>query len=216
MSLFPELFSKTDDYRRTGKLPTSLNTYHTVHKDDQLAVNIIMPDSKDGPWIAGGACLRWFQNRPLGSFADIDVFCKDEHQAKQLIKKLQSLPYQVSASIIETNNAHTFSIADSGKQWKIQVITCKYFECMEDVINSFDISVCQVATAGHEWILGENTVRDINERKLRFRHFTPQAPKRLIKYWTYGFTPVPGTLEDINNNKSIWDFAGSEDYDNSL
>ena len=48
------------------ELSKSLLLYPTVHKEDQLPVNIIMPDLNTGPWIAGGACLRWFQNNPVG------------------------------------------------------------------------------------------------------------------------------------------------------
>ena len=70
------------------ELTKSLFLYPTVHYEDQLLVNIISPDLKDGPWIAGGACLRWFQNQPVGEHSDIDVFCKNEKQAQKLIKKL--------------------------------------------------------------------------------------------------------------------------------
>jgi hypothetical protein len=61
------------------------------------------------------------------------------------------------------------------------------------------------------------TAKDINSHSLRFNHITKQAPKRLIKYWTYGFNPVEGTIEAIQEFKdSSWDFAGADDYDNTL
>jgi hypothetical protein len=201
----------------------SLARYPTVHKDDQLPVNIIKPDMKNGPWIAGGACLRWFQNKPVGEHCDIDVFCKNEKQAAGLIDYIKhhlgltKHKNGYTRVIIETKNACTFNLTADFQNWKLQIITCRYFDNIQEVIDNFDISVCQIATTGREWILGEHTAKDINQRNLRFNHITHHAPKRLIKYWTYGFTPVPGTIEAIQDNTEItWNFSLTEDYDNTL
>lgn len=204
------------------ELSKTLIKYRTVHQTDQLPVNIIMPDLKSGPWIAGGACLRWFQNKPVGEHSDIDVFCKNEKQATMLIEHINHIGLLThgngySTEIIKTDNACTFKINANGQEWKIQVITCKYFDNIQDVIDSFDLTVCQIATTGNEWVLGDQTAKDINERNLRFIHITKQTPKRLIKYWTYGFNPIPGTIETIQQHESCsWNFVGSEDYDNTL
>jgi hypothetical protein len=204
------------------ELSKKLFLYPTVHKEDQLPVNIIMPDLKTGPWIAGGACLRWFQNNPVGQHSDIDVFCKNEKQATRLIEYIKNeigLAHfnGYSSTVFKSDNAHTFNIHGDGHDWKIQIITCRYFDNIQDVIDSFDLTVCQIATTGNEWILGDQTAKDINERNLRFKHITKQSPKRLIKYWTYGFNPVPGTIETIQQHETCsWNFVGSEDYDNTL
>ena len=208
--------------KRAKKELGSLCKYQTVHPDDQLPVNVINPDIDKGPWIAGGACLRWFQNIPVGEHSDIDVFCKNEKQAEKLIDYIKHIglsdySHGHSHVVIKTDNACTFNINANNKNWKVQIITCKYFDTIKEVIDHFDISVCQVATTGNEWILGEMTVKDINSHSLRFNHITKQAPKRLIKYWTYGFNPVEGTIEAIQEFKdSSWDFAGADDYDNTL
>lgn len=204
------------------QLSNKLFLYPTVHKEDQLPVNIIKPDLKSGPWIAGGACLRWFQNKPVGQHSDIDVFCKNEKQANDLIEYINNeigltnfIGYTIC--VFKSDNAHTFNVHSDGRDWKIQVITCKYFNNIQDVIDSFDITVSQIATTGNEWILGEQTAKDINERNLRFRRINKHTPKRLIKYWTYGFNPVPGTIEAIQQHPICsWNFLGSEEYDNTL
>ena len=196
--------------------------YQTVHPRDQIPVNIIKPDIDKGPWIAGGACLRWFQNIPVGEHSDIDVFCKNEEQAKELIEHithtgLTKYGNGYTSVIIKTDNACTFNISASGQVWKLQIITCKYFDNIKEVIDHFDISVCQVATTGNEWVLGDMTVRDINSRSLRFNRITNQAPKRLIKYWCYGFNPIDGTIESIQQHKdSTWDFMNDEEYSNLI
>lgn len=219
--LFDEIYGKEPKPIKK-ELWKELSKYPTVHSEDQLPVNIIKPDLKNGPWIAGGACLRWFQNKPLGSHSDIDVFCKSEKQAEKLINYIINhlgLSHHNGHAhvVIKTNNACTFNISANNRDWKVQIITCKYFDNIQDVINGFDISVCQVATTGKEWVLGEMAAKDINERNLRFNHITKHAPKRLIKYWAYGFNPVTGTIETIQESSDCsWDFAGADDYDNTF
>ena len=46
----------------------------------------------------------------------------------------------------------------------------------------------------------------------------PDALKRLVKYWTYGYRPVDGLLDAIQNNPAAkWQFgAETEDYQNAF
>jgi hypothetical protein len=199
-----------------------LQKYKTVHPTDYLPINIINPDIDNGPWIAGGACLKWIQNQPVGKYSDIDVFCKNEQQAKKLIDFITNDLGLKNHSgdvrqLFKTDNATTFIIEANSNHWKLQIITCNYFNSIQEVIDCFDITVCQVATTGNEWVLGERTAKDINQRNLRFTKITNAAPKRLIKYWTYGYTPEPGTIEAIQNHPDCsWDFTNDEEYVNSL
>jgi hypothetical protein len=204
--------------------PVTLIKYPTIHSNDHIPASIIKPDYLNGPWIAGGAAMAWYQNNPVQG--DIDVFCNNKEQAEKLIDYIENSidmrPMNGSIQIIfKTENATTFdvSICDQNYRlvsiWKIQIITCKYFDTIQDVINGFDLTVCQVATAGNEWVLGEKTAKDLRERNLRFIHITSDSPKRLTKYWCYGYRPVPGTLDAI---KAIpltdWSYHGQEDYNN--
>ena len=88
------------------------------------------------------------------------------------------------------------------------------YENLQAIIDRFDISVCQVGTAGNELVIGEYTARDVRERNLRMgMPLHPDAVKRLTKYWTYGFRPVPGLIEAIKENpESKWAFNPAEDY----
>ena len=93
------------------------------------------------------------------------------------------------------------------KQWKLQIIKHKYYNSMQDIVDAFDISVCQVATAGNEWVLGDTTARDIRERNLRMiGDIRPSAVKRLLKYMAYGYRPVGGLIERFDNEK-YFEFA---------
>ena len=193
--------------------------FPTVHKDDSEPLTLIWPDIERGPWIAGGACLRWYQGLPVGD-SDIDVFCANAKQAADVIENIKS--YGRYSVKFESENAVTLSYHskdDYSKNWTIQIITRRYFSSLEEIISNFDISVCEVGTAGNQWQLGPFTGRDIRERNLRFKiPLQPDAMKRLIKYWAYGYRPVEGTIESIQNNPNAkWQFgAETEDYQNAF
>lgn len=193
--------------------------FPTVHRNDWEPVNLIWPDIDRGPWIAGGAALRWYQGLPVGE-NDIDVFCANARQASDIIERIKS--YGRFTTKFESENAVTLDYWNKdeyNKRWTIQIITRRYFGSLEEVINNFDITVCEVGTTGNEWRLGPFTARDIRERNLNFKMpLQPDAMKRLVKYWTYGYRPVPGTIEAIQNNPiAKWQFgAETEDYQNAF
>ncbi len=191
--------------------------YKTIHEQDREAVTVISPSLEKGPWIAGGACLRWYQGMPVGE-NDIDVFCKDAVQAAKVIEQIKS--FGRYSTKYESDNATTLSYgnAKGDRRWTLQVITRRYFNSLKDVIDNFDITVCEIGTCGNEWELGAFTARDIREKNLRFKlPLQADAVKRLTKYWTYGYRPVEGTLDYIiNNPTSKWEYAIDEDYNNAF
>lgn len=214
-----ESFTTADSVHKNNGQSVDLVNFPTVHRDDHEPLSIIRPDLKQGPWIAGGACLRWYQGQPVGE-SDIDIFCASTEQAQRIIDDVKS--YGRHSVKFQSENATTLSYHskdDYSKSWTIQVITRRYFTSLEEVIRNFDLSVCEVGTAGKEWKLGAFTARDIRERNLRFKlPLHPDALKRLTKYWTYGYRPVEGTIEAIQNNPDAkWHFGSeTEDYQNAF
>jgi hypothetical protein len=200
----------------SGREPPSV-IYPTIPTKDTEAVAIIEPDLKQGPWIAGGAPLRWYQNKPVGE-NDIDVFCRTNMQAQQVIDRVKS--YGRFSVKYESDNAVTLNHwnRDGTDNWTIQIIRRRFFPDIRSVIDSFDITVCQIATVGDEWILGDNTARDIRERNLRFAgELQSDAAKRLVKYWCYGYRPTEGVIESVRNNpKGRWAFRDDEEYQNAF
>lgn len=190
--------------------------HRAAHPDDWEPVSVIEPNLKDGPWIAGGAALRWYQGLPLGN-SDIDVFCRDAVQAAKVIERIKShRRYFVK---FESDNAVTIQYTSSaGSDWIIQVITRRYFDSMQHVIDAFDLSVCQIGTDGTDWILGAATACDIRQKNLRFvPPLHNDAVKRLTKYWIYGYRPVEGTLESIQQNPdAVWKYENDNDYGNAF
>jgi hypothetical protein len=196
--------------------------YPTVPESDWPALDVIQPNLKDGPWIAGGACLRWYQGQPV-NMSDIDVFFRDAFQLRRAMNRIEDtkrfyVRHRSDNAITYEYSTTRESTADDYKSFTIQLIQHKYFNSIEDVIDRFDFSVCQVATCGDEWILGEHTARDIRSRSLRaVGDVKDDIVKRVAKYWVYGYRPVTGLITEITNRPGIkYKFTQDEDYNNAF
>lgn len=212
-----DVFTKDPNYQSTGTKEVPFKTYQIINNADHEPINIIQPNIDNGPWIAGGACLRWYQDMPVGD-SDIDVFCRSDVQADRIIAEIKSYGrYEVK---YESENAVTIKYWNptNSNSWVIQVIKRRYFKTAQEVIDNFDITVCQIATDGKNWILGDQFAKDCREKNLRFTQpLQPDAVKRLTKYWTYGYRPVDGLIDDIINTPTTrWSFALDEDYQNAF
>ena len=216
MLAIEDIFSLEDNAGGTEKVQPW--NYGLIPKEDWEPVTIIDPDIQDGPWIAGGACIKWFEGQAVGPSSDIDVFCKSAKQAQAVIAEIKRYcRFQIMAT---TDNAVTIryhSITDN-TSWLIQVITIKYFNSLREILDRFDMSVCQIGTGGNEWQLGEYTARDLRNKKLRFiTTLRPDSLKRMIKYWTYGYIPDSETINAIQNNPNTqWEYNNEDMYTNAF
>jgi hypothetical protein len=183
-----------------------------VHRDDKPFIEVIKPNMKNGPWIAGGAVLQWINKMPVG-LSDIDVFCKDEQQAREVLKRVSGFGY---GSMHKTANAITMKDLSWNKKpytQMVQIIHCVYFESPEQILDSFDFSMIQLVTDGTEVIHGPNTLKDIRSKSIRVTKFNGEHfLKRLTKYITYGYTPLEETLQYLGDTL-VTDFTGSTEYD---
>ncbi len=206
------------DFFDTPKTPTTaviVQGYEPVVMGDWEPVSTIAP-TPDGPWIAGGATLAWFNGHAVGE-SDIDVFCRDVEQKNILEQRLLEYGAQIT---FRSNNAVTFTYSSknggmTAPTWKIQLITREYYDSLQDVIDAVDISVCQIATDGIQFVFGEYTLEDISNRVLRMSD-PPRAGalKRYCKYVAYGYRPTVGLHESIvDNPNTTWEFEFSDDYD---
>jgi hypothetical protein len=223
ISILEEIFSDSFSFdsvepkSKNYKQAVSVIEFPCCHPDDNEALTLIWPDLQNGPWIAGGACLRWYQNQPVGE-NDIDIFCADKEQAHRIIDHIKS--FGRYSTKYESENATTLSYHshEGKKHWTLQIIKRRYFNSLEEVINNFDITVCQIGTGGNDWLLAPKTAKDIRERNLRMHlPLLPEAAKRLVKYWTYGYRPVDELVRAVIDNPSaIKYFDASGDYENAF
>ena len=215
-------FDKFLDAFKDRKPKEYVNKYPTVPEQDWPALDIIQPNAKDGPWIAGGSCLKWYQGQTV-NMSDIDVFFRDAFQLRRVMNRIEDtkrchVKYRSDNAITYEYTTERDSLEDSYTVFTIQLIQHKYFNSMQEVIDRFDFSVCQVATCGEEWVLGEHTARDIRTRSLRaVGDVKGDIAKRLTKYWIYGYRPVDGLMNDIISNPNTkYKFNQDEDYHNAF
>lgn len=184
--------------------------YAMVHPNDLEAVTIVDPKPQ-GPWIAGGACLRWYQGQAVGR-SDLDIFFANEAQLTETYEHIRS--WGRSHVKHQSDNAITLEYNSKHNTWNLQLIKKRYYKSIQEVIDNFDITVCQIGTDGKTWTMNPNTAKDIRERNLCMRMpLQPDALKRLTKYWTYGYRPVPGLVEAVRDNPMArWEFDAMEDY----
>lgn len=216
--LFENVINDQNPWNEIHNKLVTVKEFPTVHTTDWVPVSVIEPDYHNGPWIAGGAALRWFQNLPVGE-SDIDVFCSSARQAEDVISRIKS--YGRFTVKYESDNAVTLEYWNNNsyeQRWVIQIIKRRFFKSLKDVINSFDITVCEIGTTGTEWEVGPFTACDIKQRNLRFKlPLQPDAVKRLTKYWIYGYEPVAGTLDLISNDtQAKWQFDVDDTYQNAF
>lgn len=167
--------------------------------------------------VAGGAALSWYCGKPVG-FRDIDIWVKSQSDFEKVESHFKTI---FGMPNFDTKNALTFLFESENREYKIQMIKTKFYSDPKILINSFDITVCSIATDGNSWFLGKDFSQDLKNKALRVRNYTPSIMKRVVKYWQYGFQPTDELLDMIANNKNtIWQFENNsaigDDYDNAF
>jgi len=165
----------------------------------EYLIELLPKCTENGPWIAGGCLHRTYRKLPLTN-ADIDVFFKNKEQFEQFVSAI-SLTSLFSGYTIEStiySEWHcTLTIKYMDVDWKIQCVTFKYFDNIEELFKSFDINVCRIAYDGTNVIYGENILNEINSNKLKFNEGSIYYPsvtlKRLVKYVKMGYD-----IEDVD------------------
>lgn len=168
----------------SGPTITALNRRLATDSYDSI-YSTIYSDIKTGPWIAGGAALKLYQGLPLDN-SDIDIFVRDFDQFIVVLHKLSKISSSITAI---TDNAVTLCISPIDKEPNQVQIIKRYYESANDVIDSFDLTVCQVVTDGREFKFGDTTIDDIKSKQLR-RNPTSQfnlTMMRISKYLIYGY-----------------------------
>lgn len=127
--------------------------------------------------------------------------------------------YGVSMSkLIETRNAVTFEAHSSSRdeetvrRYHVQLIRRRWYPMVTDLLDDFDITVCQIATNLDAVHTGRHFAEDVANRRLRLHNVTPSTTKRLIKYWVYGYQPDDQLLESLLADDTQVMEASQDDY----
>ena len=192
------------------------------------------PNLDNGPWIAGGVVLKAYmgqsyhkeyndhttasniiaqiikkqtrneldaeKSNSTNHISDIDYFFKNE---SEFFSSLASMA-KLHQKRVSTDNAITYDISYNKRYYQAQMINKHYFETVEDVLSSFDFTICQMATDFETVVTTEQTLYDIEHRILRLatgKYNPDNYLKRVLKYSINGFNPEPGLMDYI----TTWD-----------
>jgi hypothetical protein len=180
---------------------------------DFFAINTIAPNLETGPWIAGGAAMKWFLGENVGrktnyedfsSLHDIDVFCANNEQLVQVRERLIKTNVCTERPYV-TDNAETYKFKSyNDTQWKIQLVVCKFFDSAESLLDAFDFVCCGIATDGNKYIMLPNAASDLNNKILNINRYNPTTVlARTLKYWSMGFTPSLELVEKISSDTTV-------------
>lgn len=215
--IFSNLIATPPKKSTLEDLELAISKPPTVHNDDRVIFNFLTP-LKYRAIVAGGCALAWYQNQPVG-VKDIDLWFPNEQKLVQMHERL--LGHSFCRKTFDTKDAETWEIRNTprGPNYRVQLIKNRYYTSPQDIIDAFDITVCQIATDGDTWWHSDQFAQDLKNRRLRLTKTHPGSVKRLIKYWTYGFQPDDAALEMIiNNPETNWNFEHStdEEYNNAI
>lgn len=169
-------------------------------------IEILPKCNVDGPWIAGGALHRTYRKLSL-SDSDVDVFFKNKEQLDKYLLELNANALTsgtyTTKSYVVSEWHHTVVVSYMGTDWKIQCISFKYFDTIEDLFRSFDINVCRIAYDGNNVLFESNVLNEIHNNRLTFNagsiYYPSVTLKRLIKYIKMGYNIEDTDLRILTN-----------------
>ena len=165
-----------------------------LNADILFRVVSALPDL-DGVWLAGGAVRRTISGASLDS--DYDFFFRDA----DTLEKWSSLLPSNFAPVRETEHH---------KQWRgtidgvdgpidVQAIRFKYYASVEEVIDSFDYTICMVAVSGDDLVTTPEALWDLGRKRLAIHRVTypVSTMRRMLKYTGQGYTACQGCMATL-------------------
>lgn len=154
-------------------------------------LDVIPPVSlTNGPWIAGGAVRKIYQNKPWKT-GDIDIFFKNNAQRQEWTTNLADAARTKMFSYSlkhQSSNADTWEISFEDKNLTLQFIKKYYCQSLTELWNNFDFTVCQFAADSANIIASDAAINDTNNNQLVIANKNNSCiPLRTLKYLSHGF-----------------------------
>lgn len=147
-----------------------------------------------GVWLAGGALRRTIFNQPLEG-GDLDFFFNGETTLANFAARLEAAGYK---KVKEGEFNEQWELPES-KSLPIQLIRVKFYNSAQEIIDSFDYTLCQFVFDGTTLYCGELSLFDGARKHIVIDKITyPVATmRRLLKYHSQGYYACSGTLAEI-------------------
>lgn len=143
-------------------------------------------------YVAGGALRDWFDGGKTAN--DIDLFFSGQADFDNAINTLKGLGGKV---IFETPNA--IKVSYKGKSYDL--VRARWYNQAEDIVNSFDFTVCAIALTKEPLSLTchDDFFIDLTTRRLKINSipFPIDTLRRLQKYIKKGFTICNNGIKTI-------------------
>lgn len=147
----------------------------------------------NGVYVAGGAMRNLIDDTKNDK--DYDFFFASKTDLDTWEANIQ----KIGKKVFETTHCNTYSVIVDNKDVKIQAIKHIFYSSLEDLINSFDYTICMFGYDGTNLMCGDYSLWDLSTKSLIVNKITyPVASiRRLIKYSKYGYKVCNGTISTI-------------------
>ena len=166
-----------------------------VHDFESVA-NAFVTHTDNDIYLAGGAVRRVLSgNSSLES--DFDFFFASEKAHTDFVASLKDID---NAKVVrETKNSSTFKVVVNDTEAEINTVSIRFFESVENCIESFDFTACMFGYDGENVITTPQALWDLARRRIRVNKITyPVASlRRLIKYTKQGFYACDGAMKEM-------------------
>ena len=156
----------------------------------ELTGNLPKLDRK-GPWVAGGV-LRRLISGEKDIDSDIDVFFANFQQ-------LEAFKDGLRKADCELKRENEYNSTWLMGELEVQLIHIKFYKSPAELLDSFDFTLCQLATDGKTLWCAPYALWDIGRKRLVLHRLTyaVASVRRLLKYGAQGFTVCSGAIAQI-------------------
>jgi len=154
---------------------------------------LISENMVPGMFVAGGSCITIYD--PLHQFTDIDLFCNTPDallHTQQLLDMLGFKPIGKNQGALKEYEDELGS--------KAQIIYAQNLKSLENLLCTFDLSVCKIGFDHEKIVEGGFTQQDIKDKVLRCNPVSNNPGKllfRLCKYSSKGYTATAHLIQEI-------------------
>lgn len=131
--------------------------------------------------------------------SDFDLFLNSGKDANEKVEMIFEA-FIVLGSVRENAFNRSFTALIEGEEFKVQSIKFNTFVLLENVLDSFDFTICQCGMSGNDKIFAtENAMLDLS-RKLLVPHkitYPVASIRRILKYTNQGYYMCSGSMQDF-------------------
>jgi hypothetical protein len=166
---------------------STITSHLTKLSELEILLEVIPPLSENGPWVAGGSLLRTHLGISINT--DVDFFFKDKQQYEKYITDVTTSPNFIVLNSQETKWHTTLTIDYKGSRYLLQLIHKKFFTSACNLLDSFDMNICQIAFDGKHLYHAEKCLEQIKDRQIIVENlkFPNIFMERALKYSKLGF-----------------------------